>query len=221
MCVACRAHSSMTGRTARAPCGRLVSHEARSTPFRRHGSANPTAAAPAPVPGPHAPNRRRPTSRRLPSRSCSASCTLVPDTRSSGTHTHSGGGSTPTQQCSGQSTPCRMRHRIARSVSRSVHVAGLERRRVLCQLHGAWDEATGKFTVNEHVSLEPVLPLHPGWKPPPPDHGAEALEGERRPVQMWQRRAQSRCRCGSGEPGPGADVETASQRRRSGQRECQ
>jgi len=86
LCVACRAHSSMTGRTARAPCGRLVSHEARST--RRHGSANPTAAAPAPVPGPQAPNRRRPTGRRLPSRSCSASCTLVPDTRSSGTHTH-------------------------------------------------------------------------------------------------------------------------------------
>ena len=26
------------------------------------------------------------------------------------------------------------------------------------------------------------------------------------PVQMWQRRAQSRCRCGRGEPSPGADV---------------
>ena len=25
-------------------------------------------------------------------------------------------------------------------------------------------------------------------------------------VQMWERRAQSRCRCGSGEPSPGADV---------------
>jgi hypothetical protein len=26
------------------------------------------------------------------------------------------------------------------------------------------------------------------------------------PVQMWQRRAQSRCRCGRGEPSPGADA---------------
>ena len=26
------------------------------------------------------------------------------------------------------------------------------------------------------------------------------------PVQMWQRSAQSRCRCGGGEPSPGADV---------------
>ncbi len=28
-------------------------------------------------------------------------------------------------------------------------------------------------------------------------------------VQMWQRRAQSRCRCGSGEPSPGADAGTS------------
>jgi hypothetical protein len=97
-----------------------------------------------------------------------------------------------------------MRHRIARSVSRSVHVAGLERRRVLCQLHGAWDEATGKFTVNEHVST--VLPLHPGWKPPPPDHGAEALKGERRRGAdvAGASAAQSRCRCGRGERSRGA-----------------
>ena len=29
---------------------------------------------------------------------------------------------------------------------------------------------------------------------------------EQVPVQMWEQRAQSRCRCGRGEPSPGADV---------------
>ncbi len=32
------------------------------------------------------------------------------------------------------------------------------------------------------------------------------------PVQMWQGRAQSRCRCGRGEPSPGADVAGVKQR---------
>ena len=40
--------------------------------------------------------------------------------------------------------------------------------------------------------------------PPPPPPVSELVS--RVAVQMWQRRAESRCRCGSGEPSPEADV---------------
>ncbi len=36
--------------------------------------------------------------------------------------------------------------------------------------------------------------------------GADVVRVSPVPVRMWQRRAQSRCRCGGGEPSPGADV---------------
>ena len=39
-----------------------------------------------------------------------------------------------------------------------------------------------------------------------PSPGAEVAGVSPVPVQMWQRCAQSRCRCGSGTPSPGADV---------------
>jgi hypothetical protein len=40
--------------------------------------------------------------------------------------------------------------------------------------------------------------------------GADVAGASPVPVQMWQGRAQSRCRCGRGEPSPGADVAGAS-----------
>ncbi len=39
-----------------------------------------------------------------------------------------------------------------------------------------------------------------------PSPGADVAPVSPVPVQMWQRRAQSRCRCGSSAPSPGADV---------------
>ena len=40
--------------------------------------------------------------------------------------------------------------------------------------------------------------------------GTDGMGASPVPVQMWAGRAQSRCRCGRGEPGPGADVAGAS-----------
>ena len=42
-----------------------------------------------------------------------------------------------------------------------------------------------------------------------PSPGADVAMMSRVPAQMWQGRAQFRCRCGRGEPSPGADVAAA------------
>ncbi len=44
-----------------------------------------------------------------------------------------------------------------------------------------------------------------------PSPGADVARASPVPAQMWEERAQSRCRCGRGEPSPGADVGGASQ----------